>query len=293
MPVTKYYTVNGQILGERTGSGGYRRYGTDALGSVTTTYTSTGTVENTYRNAPYGTEIAKTGAAADPNFTYNGSSGYRGGGPSYAEFYVRARHLCAETAGWSSRDRLRTSLSGYSYALRVPTTLTDRTGLIALLDRAQLQFNPCYNQVRGIWLAAGNNRPVLGLHRTYPTPIRRPGDLPCVAPAPSKPSDCINWALNENPGNNDEFEALCGKCCDHVNFSNFLASFNCGGACNWYSMTHEVAGPEWDEAGDILGAAGKCLTREPPRPEDGGDWWGPPPAGGVVIVPVRIPEVEP
>ena len=77
MAVTNYYTVNDKIRGEGTAAGGFRPYGHDALGTVVATYDSTGALQNTYRNAPYGTQVAKTGTAADPRFLYNGGSGYR------------------------------------------------------------------------------------------------------------------------------------------------------------------------------------------------------------------------
>ncbi len=66
MATTNYYTVDGMILGEST-NGVHTSYGPDALGSVVATYAD-GAPQNTYLRAPYGTQIQKTGTAADPQF---------------------------------------------------------------------------------------------------------------------------------------------------------------------------------------------------------------------------------
>ena len=70
MGVTTYYSVGGEIIGER--SGGVRTdYLRDALGSVTATKrTDRSTLSNTYRYKPYGERLAKTGGDPDPRFQY-------------------------------------------------------------------------------------------------------------------------------------------------------------------------------------------------------------------------------
>ena len=142
MAVTNYYTVNGQIIGEGTAAGGYRPYGHDALGSVVATYDSTGSLENTYRNAPYGTQVEKTGTAADPCFLYNGGSGYRTTGRSYSPYYVRARHLDNETAQWTTVDALWPLQLPYLYAMASPATRTDLSGRVP-----SSEAEPCFKKL--------------------------------------------------------------------------------------------------------------------------------------------------
>ena len=64
MPTTYYDNVNGRLRGQVT-AGVRTGYLTDALGSVTATVQAAAVV-NTYRYKPYGTQLAKTGAGADP-----------------------------------------------------------------------------------------------------------------------------------------------------------------------------------------------------------------------------------
>ena len=71
-----YYTVNGRIIGESTG-GVRTNYLPDALGSVTATVDESGAVVNTYRYKPYGSQLSKSGAGADPKFLWRGQAGYR------------------------------------------------------------------------------------------------------------------------------------------------------------------------------------------------------------------------
>ena len=128
MAVTNYYTVNGKIRGEGTAAGGFRPYGHDALGSVVATYDSTGALQNTYRNAPYGTQVAKTGTAADPRLPYNGGSGYRTTGRNYSPYYVRKRHFDNKTAQWTTVDSMWPVQRPYGYSSSNPALLKDPTG---------------------------------------------------------------------------------------------------------------------------------------------------------------------
>ena len=68
MAVTNYYTVNGEIIAEKTAGSSRVDYLTDALGSVTATVNQSAQVVNTYRYKPYGSQLAKTGVGADPSF---------------------------------------------------------------------------------------------------------------------------------------------------------------------------------------------------------------------------------
>jgi RHS repeat-associated protein len=131
MPVTNYYTVNGQIEGEQTSGGsGFRRYGRDGLGSVVTTFTpGSGTVENNYNNAPYGTQVTKTGTAGDPAFKWNGIWGYRQTGAASAAAYVRARHFDITSGRWTTVDPLWPRQRAYGYVLCSPVRIADPSGL--------------------------------------------------------------------------------------------------------------------------------------------------------------------
>lgn len=116
MSVTNYYTANGMILGERTGSGSFRGYKSDALGSVLMTTNGTGTQENAYRYKPYGSELAKGGSAGDPGFSWVGGLGYRCSARSHAELYLRKRHYSPTDTRWLASDPLWPKLAAYTYA---------------------------------------------------------------------------------------------------------------------------------------------------------------------------------
>ena len=128
MPVTNYYTIDGEITAEKTTGGSRVDYLTDALGSVTATMDQSAQVVNTYRYKPYGTQLAKTGVGSDPNFQWVGSQGYRQTKKKYSDVYVRARHYDTETARWITRD-LRPSVNSYIYAVQAPTKFGDPSGL--------------------------------------------------------------------------------------------------------------------------------------------------------------------
>lgn len=106
MPVTNYFSVNGQLIGEQpVGSPAARLdYLIDALGSVTGTVDQSAQVVNTYRYKPYGTQLAKTGMGTDPAFQWVGSWGYRKTGRSYSDVYVRARHYSSGLGRWITMD---------------------------------------------------------------------------------------------------------------------------------------------------------------------------------------------
>src|SRR5579863_7177649 len=105
MAMTKtYYTVGGEILGEKAAGGQRLDYLTDALGNVTATVNASGQVVNTYRYKPYGALLSRTGSGADPSFQWVGSQGYRQTGKKYSDVYVRARHYDTLDGRWTTKD---------------------------------------------------------------------------------------------------------------------------------------------------------------------------------------------
>src|SRR5689334_5277974 len=102
MAVTKYYTMNGEIVGEKTGAGARVDYLTDALGSVTATLNQNAAVVNSYRFKPYGAQLAKTGVGTDPGFRWVGQQGYKQTGNKWSDVYFRARHHDSAQGRWTS-----------------------------------------------------------------------------------------------------------------------------------------------------------------------------------------------
>src|ERR1043165_5803734 len=111
MAVTNYYTVNGQIIGEKTAGGSRVDYLTDALGSVIGTVNQSAQVVNTYRYKPYGSQLAKTGAGSDPSFQWVGEQGYRPTAKKWSDIYVRARHHDTIQGRWTTKDPLYNSIA--------------------------------------------------------------------------------------------------------------------------------------------------------------------------------------
>jgi hypothetical protein len=58
MPTTSYFSINGELIGEKVGAAARTDYLTDALGGVTATLNQSGAVVNTYRYKPYGGQRA-------------------------------------------------------------------------------------------------------------------------------------------------------------------------------------------------------------------------------------------
>jgi hypothetical protein len=126
--VTKYYSVNGQIIGEKVGSNPRTDYLTDALGSVTATVDQNAAIVNTYRYKPYGTQLSKTGSGSDPAFRWVGSHGYRQTSLNQSDVYVRARHYSSAIGMWSVRDRWWPVQPSYVYGRATPAFLADPSG---------------------------------------------------------------------------------------------------------------------------------------------------------------------
>ncbi len=136
IPTTNYYTVNGEIIGERTAGSPRVDYLTDALGSVTATVNQSGQVVNTYRYKPYGELLAKTGGGPDPAFGWVGTKGYRPTKQNFSDFYVRARHYDSSTGRWPNVDPIGfyvgepfARVQPYGYAFSCPNTRIDPSGL--------------------------------------------------------------------------------------------------------------------------------------------------------------------
>jgi RHS repeat-associated protein len=146
MPVTNYYSVEGRMLGSGSG-GGRTDYLSDALGSVTATVSQSPAVVNTYRYKPYGAQLSKTGAGADPKFTWVGTRGYRDTGRPSSDKYVRARHYGTRQASWTTTDPLWPSQHGYSYANLSPSVRIDASGMLVRMTQPLGRCDASYKLV--------------------------------------------------------------------------------------------------------------------------------------------------
>src|SRR5258706_2913966 len=115
MAVTNYYSIDGEIIGEKTTGGSRVDYLTDALGSVTATMNQSAQVVNTYRYKPFGAQLAKTGVGADPSFGWVGTRGYRKTGRKFSDFYMDARHYGDYTGRWRSSDPIGYDIAGWNF----------------------------------------------------------------------------------------------------------------------------------------------------------------------------------
>ena len=129
MATINYYCALGQIMAQETVGGSRNNYGSDRLGSVSATFDSSGSLQNSYAYSPYGNVVQKVGLAADPKFLWIGALGYRQTGRSSAERYVRARHMSANEGVWIMRDPLWPDTSSYGYASGAPLSFVDPAGL--------------------------------------------------------------------------------------------------------------------------------------------------------------------
>ena len=135
MPVTNYYTVDGEILGEQTTGSSRIDYLTDALGNVTATVNASGQVVNTYKYKPYGALLQKTGSGSDPSFQWVGSQGYRQTGKKYSDVYVRARHYDSLNGRWTTKDPIRFAGGDWNlfgYVRNRGVIRTDPSGYLAV-----------------------------------------------------------------------------------------------------------------------------------------------------------------
>ena len=126
MPVTNYYTVDGQMIGYKTAAG-RKDFLTDALGSVTAEVDSTGatkTFDGRYK--PYGGDLSSTGTRG--SYGWIGSWGYRETGLIASAHYVRGRHYMARSATWTSKDHFFVTESPYGYVNGRAMRRDDRSG---------------------------------------------------------------------------------------------------------------------------------------------------------------------
>ena len=126
MPVTNYYSVNGEIIAEHTAGQSRLDYVTDGLGSVVATVDQTLTVQSTARYKPFGASLTTTGAQM--KFGWVGSEGYRGTGLPHSDLYVRKRHSATQEGRWTTADLLWPEERTYVYATSNPITNIDPAG---------------------------------------------------------------------------------------------------------------------------------------------------------------------
>ncbi len=134
-----YYSIEGEILGERDGLG-RRNYASDALGSVAGT-TSTGSLTGSSVYSPYG----RSGSVSS-GFGWNGSSGYYTTGRTYASHYVRARHYDSRNGRWNTVDPLWPTQMPFLYVSDSPVSAVDSSGYLP-------DYTPCESE--GIGWAFG------------------------------------------------------------------------------------------------------------------------------------------
>jgi RHS repeat-associated protein len=128
MPVTRYLHANGVVIAQKTGST-RTDYLTDGLGSITATKNQSQQIVNTYRYAPYGRQLAKTGSGSDPRFKWTGNTGSQHTGRLYAEQYNWHRHYGSIQGQWTTVDPLWPDEMSYSYVNGQVITIVDATGL--------------------------------------------------------------------------------------------------------------------------------------------------------------------
>jgi RHS repeat-associated protein len=122
MPVTNYYSIGGEILGEGDGANG-RDYLPDAQGNLTGMQNVSGIVSTSY--SPFGRGAAPSGSTMG----WLGAAGYRPTGLQPSTHYVRARHYSSAQARWLSVDLLWPHETPYTYADNAPVLRVDPSGL--------------------------------------------------------------------------------------------------------------------------------------------------------------------
>lgn len=228
MAVTRYYTVQNLILGQRLNSDPRINYTVSALGSVE------GTVEgqslaNSYRYKPYGSTLARSGPHQDPKFLWIGTRGYRSSGLISEHLYVRSRHYSSVLARWNSVDGLWPNQRPYAYSLCSPLTRFDPSGLCPPLVSAL--GGPIACQAWDLLSkAVGTRKKATG---------RRAGD--------------INRAMKKNPCSKPTVEMACiAMACSFKTVHDF------------YEMFKDILPNTWK---DLLKTASKQYGEEMPTPE--------------------------
>jgi RHS repeat-associated protein len=132
MPVTNYYTVDGQMIGYKTAAG-RKDFLTDSLGSVTAEVDSTGatkTFDGRYK--PYGGDLSSTGARG--SYGWVGTWGYRETGLTASSHYVRARHYSKVYGTWLTADSIWPKEPSYGYVRGMVLQGIDKKGLSPYFD---------------------------------------------------------------------------------------------------------------------------------------------------------------
>jgi RHS repeat-associated protein len=141
MPVTNYYTIDGQMIGYKTAAG-RKDFLTDALGSVTAEVDQTGatkTFDGRYK--PYGGDLSSTGTRG--SYGWVGTWGYRGTGLTSSSHYVRARNYSGISSLWTTVDPIWPNEATYNYSNANPIAFSDSTGLFPSVDSLCGTFSPC------------------------------------------------------------------------------------------------------------------------------------------------------
>jgi hypothetical protein len=120
-----YLTMNGIIVHENRG-GVQRDYVPDTLGSTTALTDNTQTKTDTWQYWPYGEVSTRTGTSNTP-FTFVGTLGYSKDQLDKL-FYVRARHLRVDLAGWQTLDPLWPQELAFVYCDACPVACADPSG---------------------------------------------------------------------------------------------------------------------------------------------------------------------
>ncbi len=195
MPVTNYYTVDGQIIGYKTAAG-RKDFLTDSLGSVTAEVDQTGATKTfDGRFKPYGGDLSSTGTKG--SYGWVGSLGYRGTGLSSADHYVRTRHYSKMTGSWTTVDESWPEESAYSYLNGMVSNSVDPTGMSC----GSLLFIP-----------------ILGFpqqkqkQKQKPKPKQKPKHKRNLDDCKENKADCLRDATNRKDACKDNCNVLSAAC---------------------------------------------------------------------------------
>ena len=126
--MTRFYTINGQILYQTDSSGNRTEYVHDALGSViATTDANRNAAEHLSLGALWDAD-REDGYLTRSRFPVAWNLGYRATGRAHAGSYVRARHVGFEQVSWTSVDGFWLSSGPYGYCHGSPAFLVDPSG---------------------------------------------------------------------------------------------------------------------------------------------------------------------